>query len=200
MAKSLFLFVISGLIGVVMHPGILSAADAVRVTSVNDSRAVETVLPLEPEPVVAAPVVAKAPAAGYVAPANNVSIAGRVIGVVNVGSTAIDAGNHVNKYGERFLYGHNTAAVFGGVLGMGAGSTFTMTYGGVTTTYQVARAVMFEKNGEILQLNGAGDFMNATARAVHLGVQYDMAVMTCAGTSYGNGDASHRYVLFANAM
>ena len=62
--------------------------------------------------------------------------------------------------------------------------------------------VIFEKNAEseLLQLNGFGDYMYAVSLAVFDGVQYDMALMTCYGTSYGNGDASHRLVIFANMI
>lgn len=202
MVRSLFLLFISGLIGVVMNPGVLTAADMVNVTRVSDAKAVETVVLPEPEPEPVA--VAKAPVAGYapayVAPANNIQIAGRTLEVVTVGSTTVDARNHVNRYGSRFLYGHNSAGVFGGLTSMGAGSVFAVTNGGVTTNYRVANVVIFEKNGDLLQLNGTGNFMGAVASGIHMGVQYDLAVMTCYGTSYGNGDASHRYVVFANAI
>ena len=42
--------------------------------------------------------------------------------------------------------------------------------------------------------------MSAVAGARHGRVQYDLALMTCYGTSYGNGDASHRLVVFANRL
>lgn len=204
MVKNVFLLFIASLMTIVMSPKILSATDDVDLTGVSDAKAVETVI-AEPEP---EPVVTKAPVAGYApaapvamaaTPANNIQIAGRTIEIVGVGSTTVDAGNHVNKYGS-LLYGHNSTGVFGGILNIGVGSTFTVTYGGVTTTYRVANAVMFEKNNGLLQVNGSGDFMNATSRAVYMGTHYSIALMTCAGTSYGNGDASHRYVLFANAI
>lgn len=201
MVKNVFLLFIASLITIVMSPKILSATDDVDLTGVSDAKAVETVIAEpEPEPVVTkAPVAGYAPAAPVAMPANNIQIAGRTIEVVGVGSTTVDAGNHVNKYGS-LLYGHNSAAVFGGILNLGVGSTFTVTYGGVTTTYQVANAVMFEKNNGLLQVNGSGSFMEATSRAIYMGTHYSVALMTCAGTSYGNGDASHRYVLFANAV
>lgn len=200
MVKNVFLLLIASLMTIVMSPSVLTATDDVKVTRVSDARAVETVPLPEPEP---EPIVTKAPVAGYApvyrAPANNVVIGGRTLEVIPVGSTLVDAGNHVNKYGS-LLYGHNSYNVFGSVLGMGVGSTFTVTYGGVTTTYRVANAITFEKNGELLQLNGSGNFMDAVSRAVHMGAHYDISVMTCAGQSLGNGDATHRYVLFANAV
>ena len=153
MVKNVFLLFIASLMTIVMSPKILSATDDVDLTGVSDAKAVETVI-AEPEPVVAkAPVAGYAPAAPVAmaaTPANNIQIAGRTIEIVGVGSTTVDAGNHVNKYGS-LLYGHNSAGVFGGILNMGVGSTFTVTYGGVTTTYRVANAVMFEKNLDSLQ-------------------------------------------------
>lgn len=201
MVKNVFLLFIASLMTIVMSPKILSATDDVDLTGVSDAKAVETVIAeSEVEPVVTkAPVAGYAPAAPVATPANNIQIAGRSIEIVSVGSTTVDAGNHVNKYGS-LLYGHNSVGVFGGILNMGVGSTFTVTYGGVTTTYRVANAVMFEKNNGLLQVNGSGNFMDATSRAVYMGTHYSIALMTCAGASYGNGDASHRYVLFANAI
>ena len=180
-------------------------------TGLDNSGITETIPLPEPEPepakvqsVAVQPVAVKAPTAGATpaVPANNVQVAGRTVQIVDVGNTTVDAGNHVNKYGARFLYGHNLAGVFGGLAELGVGSTFSVTYGGATTEYQVSNVVIFEKNAEngLLQIDGFGDYMYSVAAAVYNGVQYDMALMTCYGTSYGNGDASHRLVIFANAI
>ena len=205
MGRSLFLLIISSLIGVVSNPLFLTATDSFNLTGLDNTGVVETV-PLpesEPEPE-SVPEPAKAPVAGYtyVPPANNIQVAGRTIEIVDVGDTRIDAGNHVNKYGARFLYGHNSWNVFGGLTSLGVGSTFTITYGGVSTNYQVANVVIYEKNvgNGLLQINGFGDYMYSVAMATHDSVQYDLSLMTCYGTSYGNGDASHRWVVFANAI
>ena len=37
-------------------------------------------------------------------------------------------------------------------------------------------------------------------RIANTALGYDVALFTCHGTSYGNGDASHRLVVFANAV
>lgn len=209
MANRLFLLIIAGLIGVVCNPVALTATDNYAATGLDDSNIVETVPLPEPEPVpepergpVPEPV--KAPATGYTytPPANSIQYAGRVIQIVDVGNTSVDAGGHVNKYGSRFLYGHNSWSVFGALPGLGAGSTFVVSYAGATTTYRVARTVVFEKNPEngLLQIDKFGDYMYSVASGIYDGVQYDMALMTCYGESYGNGDASHRFVVFANAV
>ena len=50
---------------------------------------------------------------------------------------------------------------------------------------------------EVCRENGVEYKMRAIANGKG---RYDMVVMTCYGTSYGNGDASHRLVLFANRI
>ncbi|MBQ1298623.1 hypothetical protein IIY24_02185 [Candidatus Saccharibacteria bacterium] len=142
------------------------------------------------------------PAPVYVAPADSITIAGRTLRIVDVSDTAVDSGDHVNKYGNNFLYGHNSSAVFGNLVSMGVGSTFSITYGGVTTNYQVSKVTIFEKDvaSGKLQLNGSGNYMRAVSNGKSDGVKHDFAIMTCYGTSYGNGDASHRLVLFADEI
>ncbi|MBR2994779.1 sortase [Candidatus Saccharibacteria bacterium] len=131
---------------------------------------------------------------------NSISIAGRIIPVVDVADTTINAGNHVNKYGNYFYYGHNTSAVFGGIVNLGVGDTFSINYNGVNHNYRVSKTMIFEKNVErgLLQLNGSGSYMKNVSLARSNGVQYSVSLMTCYGVSYGNGDASHRFVIFAN--
>lgn len=221
MAKRLFLLLISAFMGIFATPEVLMASDTVDVQGIDNARIVETVPiveePTSTEPVIENVVVARqsayvaparetyvAPAStpAYVAPSNNISIAGRTLEIVDVANTTVDSGGHVNKYGSKFLYGHNSAAVFGGLTGLGVGSGFSVTYGGVTTNYIVSKIVIYEKNVETgkLQLNGAGSYMRAVADAKSDGVYYDLSIMTCYGISYGNGDASHRWVIFANAV
>lgn len=133
---------------------------------------------------------------------DSITITGKTLPVISVGDTTVDAGNHVNRYGDRFYYGHNSSAVFGGLSGVGVGTTFSIASSGVTYNYRVAKRVVFEKNSGNgrLQLGGKGNYMKSVAAAKYGGVQYSISIMTCAGTSYGNGDASHRLVLFANRI
>ncbi len=205
MCKRLLFLIIAGLFGVFCNPETLTASDSFTLSGMDSSGVVETIPLPEPEPVAEiATLQVGAPSAGYayVPPANNIQYAGRVIQIVDVGDTVVDAGNHVNKYGDRFLYGHNSWGVFGALPNMGAGSVFSVTYGGVTTNYQIVKTEIFEKNPDsgLLQIGGFGDYMYSVATAIYNGVPYDLSLMTCYGESYGNGDASHRYVVFANAI
>ena len=129
-----------------------------------------------------------------------ISVSGRNIPVIEVSSTALDAGDHVNKFGDRFYYGHNSGNVFGGLVNYGVGTSFSINSNGITHNYRVANVVVYEKNAELgrLQLNGSGSYMKAVSQARSDGVQYSIALMTCYGTPYGNGGATHRLVLFAN--
>ena len=129
-----------------------------------------------------------------------ISVSGQNIPVIEVSSTALDAGDHVNKFGDRFYYGHNSGNVFGGLVNYGVGTSFSINSNGITHNYRVAKAVVYEKNAELgrLQLNGSGSYMKAVSQARSDGVQYSIALMTCYGTPYGNGGATHRLVLFAN--
>lgn len=226
MVKHFFSLFIVAIISIICNPYTLTATDSFTLTGLNNAGITETIplpKPVEkspapaeivtkstpaktnpaPAPASTAPEV-KAPAAGtnYSTPTNNIQITGRTLQITDVSSTTVNAGNHVNRYGDRFLYGHNSSAVFGGLNGLGIGSTFTVTYNGVSTNYSVTNIVVFEKNRDngLLQINGSGNYMNAVSKAVHDGVHYDLSLMTCYGTSYGNGDASHRLVIFANAI
>ena len=208
MKNKFLILLFSSFIGIFANPEILTASDSVAVNGLDNAGIVEMILPPEPEPepayiaaptyVASAPVYTAPPV--YVAPTNNIQIAGRTLEIVDVASTTVNAGNHVNKYGNKFLYGHNSANVFAGLYNMGPGSVFTVSYGGVTRNYQVAQAVVFEKNDGMLQLEGEGSYMFGVSQARFAGVSYDLSLMTCYGTPYGNGDASHRLVLFASAI
>ncbi len=218
MGKRLFLLLIAALMGIICSPIFLTPAD----TFVAEPIPLGAAETLESVSKASTKEIATSYAGNYqrvrsytnvdsvsggygsvaYAPNNSINITGRTLEIVEVGSTTVDSGNHVNKYGDKFLYGHNTGAVFGGLTSMGVGSTFTVNYGGVTTNYRVAKVMIYEKNTSNgrLELNGSGNYMRGVANAVSDGVHYDLSVMTCYGTSYGNGDASHRLVLFAYAI
>ncbi len=218
MTKRLSLLLFLSILETILMPGLLAAGDNLRVKS-PEFHAVETVeveVEVEVEETEkvqteqlstnnrngaeTSTTLAKTASSVAIVPKNSINIAGRALEVVDVANTTVDAGGHVNRYGGKFYYGHNSSAVFGGLTALGVGSTFSIVDGGSTTNYRVEKVVIFEKNNNKLQLNGAGSYMNAVAGAIHLGTHYSVSIMTCYGTSYGNGDASHRLVLFANAI
>lgn len=194
--KAIGIIFLSSFIGIMSNPEILTASDSVAIHDFD--RTFETVVVEKPVEVVKASV-AETPVVR-----NTISIGGRTLDVVNVSSTKVDAGNHVNKYGNKFLYAHNASNTFGVLYNMGKGSTFSVTIDGVTKNYRVETApVIYAKvDDTTLNLDGLDIDMSVVAKkARYSGVgTFDLALMTCYGTSYGNGDASHRWVLFANEM
>ena len=173
--------------------------------------------PVTQKPVRATPTT-QTPATPAVTPApavkpNQIVIGGRTIPMTIVKDTRADAGNHVNMYCgsnaacNKFIYGHNSAAVFGNLKNLRVGvDTFTVTLNGVTSTYRIVNKVIYDYelggNGA-LRLNGdtSINYMNRTAKAKdNNNVQYDLALMTCHGQSLGNGNATQRLVLFANKI
>ena len=225
--KRLIIIFLSSFFGITMAPDILVGADSVELQDVSysfnypekkvEAKTVAVTTPVETsKPAATAPKTSQTPAkpaaatpapAQPVAPKNVVSIAGRVISVVNVNDTRVDAGDHVNFYREKMLYGHNSSAVFGGLKNLGIGSNFTLTMNGVITNYRVARVVVFDYeetangNGALRYNNDGRNYILNTVRAKDTNdVQYDISVMTCHGKSFGNHNATQRLVLFANQI
>ena len=228
MKKRLFLIPILLLIGI-FTPTLSAADQSIVITDIADA-GVETVLPAtEPEPIAkvttqssaqttlsqatsATPAKTKAttpisvPNAGK--PADSIQIAGKTLNITTVDSTTIDSGNHVNRFKSdnfdgRFLYGHNSATVFGGLKNLGVGNTFTVTLDGSQKTYKIAKIVIFNKNVAkgTIELDGdETNYMGQVAKAKFKGVQYDLSIMTCHGQSLGGGDATERLVIFANKI
>ena len=209
--KRLFLLLIFSLIGVISNPSILIANQVEDINS-PEFNAVETVIEpkvvetpnteiVETETTYVAPVA--------VAPANNITIAGRFIPLIQTGSTEVVYDNAASRYGEKFVYGHNTGNVFGVLYGAWAGQTFSVTMDGVTKNYMVSDVVIYEKNqaNGLLQINGHGNYMKSVANAIKKTINettsqvdltyYDLSIMTCYGTMLGGGDATHRLVVFA---
>lgn len=197
MAKSLFLLFISGLIGVVMNPFGLAAADKVAVTGISDARAVETIVK-KPEPVTSVTSVAtavKAPAAGVAMPVNyTISYyVGSESEYVSTYANLSYAG--IYKF-RNLVYGHNTGNLLGSLSARYAGEIIKITEGGVTQDYRVAAVLTYEKNADG-NLNGDPNLMRSI---VYTALGHDVALMTCAGRSLGGGDATHRLVVYADAV
>lgn len=97
---------------------------------------------------------------------------------------------------QKLIYGHNSARLLGNLSARYIGETFTITEAGETKTYRVADIQLYEKTADG-RLNGTPRLMNKIARTA---LGHDVAMMTCAGTPDGKGGASHRLVVFADAM
>ncbi len=89
------------------------------------------------------------------------------------------------RYGS-FIYGHNN--ILSGLFSIGIGSIIEVQMDGVHHTYQV---------GNIVNLAKADINMSDVINARYNGVNYSVSLMTCSGIIYGNGDASHRLLVFA---
>lgn len=172
----------------------LSADDFLRFSDLDQIKISETVL----KPVKIVEAIAEPPVEIL---EDYLAFNGRKIPLTEVDSTDRESGDGVNKI-NKLIYGHNSASVFAGLDTLTAGATFTISLGGAETTYRVFASVIYDKNPDgRLQLNGKGSYMKAIRdRASYNNTPHDLALMTCAGISYGNGDASQRLVIFADAI
>lgn len=109
---------------------------------------------------------------------------------------------------KQILYAHNSSNLLGSIRNFGIGTNFTVTENGTTKTYEVAEIKIFKKvDNYTLQLCSLADYnacyedsyyyMNTLQNAKFNGKTYNIAMMTCDGTSLGGGDATHRRVIFA---
>lgn len=208
MFRKTLILLLSSFIWIIGAPDFLLASDEVDLNGFNDSKIVQTVIP-EVKPVAqpvyrAATPVRRTTVAASPAPvaANRLNLAGRSLTVEYTSSTAVNAGNVVKFYNNKFLYGHNSGHVLGFLPTVGVGTVFSLTFNGVTTNYRVSNKVEYAKTGPTtLGLNGATINMSRVANGYSPdGVRHSISIMTCSGVSYGNGDASHRLVLFADAI
>ncbi len=140
---------------------------------------------------------------GYLASSYNssnyISILGRRIEVVDTETTNVTPVSKIGRYigygyPGKFYFGHNTSYLFGGLANMSVGDNFSITIAGYKHNYRVMHIEVVEKisimNGEMIDIAGAR----------WKGRNYSVSLMTCAGQSYGNGDASHRTLVFANEI
>ena len=209
MFKKTLILLLSSFITIVGAPDFLIASDDVDLVGIDNSNIVKTVIPeTKVETVqttartttVARRATSTPPAAPVVS--NRLNLAGRSLPVEYTSSTAVNAGSVVKFYNNTFLYGHNSAGVFGFLPSVSIGTVFSLTYNGVTTNYRVSNKVEYAKNSPTtLETGGVTYKMARIANAFSPdGVKHSISIMTWSGVSYGNGDASHRLVLFADAI
>ena len=129
---------------------------------------------------------------------NSISILGRTIDIFVSSDTRINAGSMVaryingSKYRGQFYYGHNSAQVFGGLANLSVGSTFTINLDGTDYYYRIAK-IETVANDDTL----ASNMKKVASGKDYNGTQYDVTLMTCAGTPYGDGNATHRTIVYA---
>ena len=202
MGKRLFLLLIVGFIGIINTPEILMATDSV-VAENPVFNAVETVPLPEPEPEptpepesVSLTVQYAAPVAGYATTPATPQITNYTVTVYS-GTIVADNLSYYDIYKtNKLIYGHNSYNLLGNLSNRYVGETITITEGGVAQTYRVSDVVLYEKTSEGY-LNHDRTLMG---RIMRTAMGHSVALMTCAGTSYGNGDASHRLVVYADAI
>ena len=197
MAKRLFLLLFSAFVGISGSPEILMASDSFTLTGLDNAGITETVPLPEPEPEPEPAPVYVAPAPVHVAPQIvNYTVSFYIGSAKEYGETFQNLSyNGLYKF-RRMIYGHNSWNLLGNLANRYVGEIFTITEGGVARNYQVMAKQVYEKTGVSSLNNDPGLMTNIATTALG----YDVALLTCYGTSYGNGDASHRLVIFANAI
>ena len=210
MAKRLFLLLILNFIGVILSPNSLIADDNFLVKSpeFNDVLTVEIIpeeqVEAEPslvahsEPVISNPVpMAYSVEPVYVEPAiTNYTVSYYIGSAEEFNATAYSLSYDGLYKFRKMIYGHNSYNLLGNLSSRYVGETFTITEGGVARNYIVTGVQTYEKTSDG-NLNWDAGLMSQIATSA---LGSDIALFTCAGVSYGNGDASHRLVVFANAI
>lgn len=156
-----------------------------------------TIAATQPTPVVSQATTTQAAVAAAPVLANSLTIAGRTLPVFYSSDLSIDAGTSVGLYGGAFLYGHNSAQVFGILASLPDGTTFTLTLNGQSTTYRIVTRTTLSTTA----LNANASARAAIYRASYLGAQHSLSIMTCAGTYDPSlGTNTHRLILFADKI
>lgn len=198
--KKLLLLLVSGLMGIFLVPDMLTAADSFEVQAVSFN-AVETV-PLpepEPEPVYEYTTPASEPVYEYVAPAPlilNYTVTAYVGTAREFNNIATNLSySDIYKF-KNLIYAHNSPNLLGSLATRSIGDTITITEGAVVTPYRVSAVVYYNKTADG-SLEGDPSLMTSIAKTA---MGHSIALMTCAGTPYGNDDASQRLVIYADAI
>lgn len=218
MKKYVVAVILASIMGIMVNPELLSADDKVAVQGIAGLGTVQTVVAeaneafiLDETPKTLSPVTTATPVAVTRTATvtsttqaivqtveDNIKIAGKTLQIQSVGDTSVESGGHVNSIGK-LLYGHNSGAVFGGLAGLSVGNTFTVTRNNVTTTYRIASKTVYERQ-ELTVGKRENGFQTLMAMIRDGALGHSVALMTCAGQDLGGGDATHRLVIFADAI
>ena len=197
MARRLFLLLLAGFVGIVGSPEILMASDSFMAVT-PEFNAVETILPEpepEPEPEQTPVTISyTVPAAGYrpVAPqVKNYTVTIPTNRMISENLSYYD----IYRF-KKLVYGHNSSNLLGNLGSLAIGEVFTITEGGVIKNYRVADKLTYAKTADGNLENDPRLMRNIAYTAMG----HDVALMTCAGVSLGGGDATHRLVVYADAI
>ena len=190
MGNRLFLLLIIGIIGLVSSSTALTATDTVMVTGLDNTGVVETVPLPEPEPVDEVVYAPSAPTAGQLTAPS----------VANYTVTGYSSSIEINPVGimktGSLIYGHNSYDLMGSLSARYNGEVFTITEGDVARNYQVAVIVIYEQTADGY-LNGDPYLMGDI---VYGAMGHSVALMTCTGQMLPGNDATHRLVVYADAI
>ncbi len=187
MKKYILMILFSSFVGIFSNPEILSASNSVKTFDLDANKIVQTVIPEVPE------VAEEVYSAPTYAPVYEPAYEPRIFTVgVTVYKNDIEVNpNYSDIYQTgKLIYAHNTSGLLRGLYELYAGDTFSIN--GVT--YNVSERVVYEKT-DAYSLNGSRAVMKNLKNSAY---GHDFALMTCYGTSLGNGDATHRLVIFAD--
>ena len=124
---------------------------------------------------------------------------------VNPNEIKEDPGSIIRR-ANKLVYAHDSNNLLGSIKNLSAGSTFTLTENGITTTYKVVATQIFKKVSKntlapcasgYTDCSGTYYMSNLDKGTRFMGKSYSVALFTCDGTSLGGGDATHRRVVFA---
>ena len=188
------MLIISLFVTIFASPAVLTAANEVALTGLNPEGIVETVPLPEPEP--EPEYVSVYMTEEYAPTIQNYTVTTYVGSRAEFNATAASLSyGDLYKYGK-MIYGHNSAGLLGSLFYRYVGETITVTEGGVTSNYVVSAIATYAKTPDG-RLEGDPSLMSGIANAA---MGHDLALFTCAGTSYGNGDASHRLVVYVDRV
>jgi len=219
MKRYIVMMLFSSFIGIMSSPEILSASNSVAVTGLNESGIVETVIPK--------PVVDNTDQAGtdytpfYYPEYNDNSSSTNDEASVEVysnegygaaiepeylsfwvtqqASSIVVSPSYSDIYQTgKLIYGHNTSNLLYDLNYLYVGDVFMLN----GNLYRVADRIKYEKVDDYTLKNpNTGESSRSVMKKLKNNAYgHTVALMTCTGTYYGNGDASHRLVIFADAI
>lgn len=96
---------------------------------------------------------------------------------------------------QKLVYAHNSANLFGGLSALAPGQTFSLSESGITRQYRVAAQAVYANTPT--GLDGDPELMGEVA---YEALGHSVALMTCAGIPYGNGNSTARLVVYGDEI